>query len=534
MTGWCSDSPTNRQNVNSHFMRTTAIILTLVLHWTSSIAQTNAIDSLKSDEILISQLKKQFTLTSYDHANIIMPFNKDTILIAGYLSDFTVGNLPKNVVYRTKNGGKSWEIIKIKGDVRIYNAYFQKDGKVWMGGSDEYVHFSNDYGTTWTVKPKPFKPNNRVLSIYMMDSLKGVAGGLHNGLAITNDNWQTTKQIPSPLDQKKFTITKNSARDRINKVAIIDSVILINQNDHIYYSRLNSIDWKEFNIPVSDFSADKTKKQWSIFSLRNKVYILSSRLDLIRTYTIEDKCFNEGKSNNSPISLEDFFSSEIVMLKIKGVKYDFDKTSSGCMPLLTYTENVTTIQTTDEKAISPLNKILFTTFNYSKPISHSFVFTEQDFASYEYFYSQIKKSREEEKVWGGDFTSQLDIGSEYFISPNQTVVNLNQSLLDSVYKEFSFENSVIETHKPYIILNLINSKSDTLKITSENSSLFSLPWTIKYKGQSFQTNDNRITSYLITFLPTDFSYYDMLFAGELIYRLVEQRTINELEYHNGY
>lgn len=515
-------------------MRTTAIIFTLILNWTFLIAQSTSIDSLTIDEKLISQLKKQFTLTEYDHANIIMPFNMDTILIAGYLSDFTVGNSPKNVVYRTMNGGITWELIKFKGDAWIYNTHFQKDGKVWMGGSDEYVHISNDYGTTWTVKPKPFKPINRVLSIYMIDSLNGIAGGLNNGLAITNDNWQTTRQIPSPLDQKKFTITKNSARSRIDKIAILDSLILINQNDHIYYSKLNPIEWKEFNIPVSDFSLDKSNKQWSIFSIGNKVYVISSRLNLIKTYARTDEYFKSGESNNPPISLEDFFSSEIVALKTKAVKYDFDKMSGGCMPFRIYKENVKEMKTTDKERISSLKEILSTTINYPKPLSQSFVFSEQDFAFYEDFYNQIKKNRKEEKVWGGDFTSLLNIEGEYFISPKQTVTNINQSLLDSVYKTLSFNTSLFEKNEPYIILNLINSKSDTLKITSENSNLFSLPWTIEYKGQSFQTYDTRITAYLITLLPKDYNYYYKLFAGELIYRLVEQRTINELEYKNGY
>ena len=515
-------------------MRTTAIISTLILNWTFLIAQSTSIDSLRTDEKLISQLKKQFTLTEYDHANIVMPFNKDTILIAGYLSDFFVSNSPKDVVYRTINGGRTWEMIKFKGDAWIYNSYFQTDGKVWMGGSDEYVHISKDFGKTWIVKPKPFKPINRVLSIFMVDSLNGIAGGLNNGLAITNDNWNTTRQIPSPLDQNKFTITKNSARNRIDKIAILDSVILINQNDHIYYSKLNPISWKEFNIPVSDFSVDKLNKQLSIYSLENKVYVLSSRLDLLKTYTRTDEYFKSRETPNTQMPIEDFFSSEITKVKIKAVKYDFDKMSGGCIRFPIYKENINEMKINDTEKILSLKGILTTTNSYYKPLSQSFSFTEQDLASYEAFYSQTKKNRNEEKIWGGDFTSLLNIESNYFFNPKQTVSNLNQSLLDSVYNTFSFYPFLFEKNEPYIIMNVINSKSDTLKITSKNSKLFSLPWTIEYKGQFFQTYDTRITEYLRALLPKGYNYYDKLFAGELIYRLVEQRTINELEYKNGY
>jgi len=403
-----------------------------------------------------------------------------------------------------------------------------------MGGSDEFVHYSNDYGTTWTKLPKPFKPSDRVLSIYMTDLNNGIAGGLSNGFAITNDNWQTTRQIPSPLDQNKFTITKNSARNRIDKIVILDSLILINQNDHIYFSKLNPIAWNEFNIPVSDFSVDKLNKQLSIYSIGNKVYVLSSRLDLIKTYLRTDEYLNSGEPENQPFSLENFFSSEINIIKVKAVKYDFDKMSGGCMPFPIYKESVMEMKVNDAETILSLKEILSTTSNYIKPLYQSFAFTDQDFASYDNFYSQTKKKRKEEKVWGGDFTSLLNIESGYFITPKETVTNLNQSLIDSVFKTFSFNALLFENNEPYIILNLVNSKSDTLKITSKNSTLFSLPWTLEFNGQTFQTYDTRITEYLRRLLPKDYNYYDKLFAGELIYRLVEQRTINELEYKNGY
>jgi hypothetical protein len=81
---------------------------------------------------------------------------------------------------------------------------------------------------------------------------------------------------------------------------------------------------------------------------------------------------------------------------------------------------------------------------------------------------------------------------------------------------------------------VINNNSDTLKITSKNSNLFSLPWTIEYKDRSFRTYDPRITELLRVTLPKGFNYYDKLFAGELIYKLIEQRIISEMTYKNGY
>lgn len=516
-------------------MRTIACILIYVASWTLLNAKNNPADSLKKVGSLIPKLKQQFTLSQYDHAEIIMPFNGDTFLIAGYLSDFNIGNSPKNVVYRTIDAGAKWEMLKFNGDAWIYTSHFQKDGKIWMGGSDEYVHYSNNYGTTWTKMPKPFSPFDRVLSMYMIDTVNGIAGGLQNGLAITSDNWQTTKQIPTPLDQNKFTITKNSGRNRIDKMAILDSVILINQNDHIYYSKLNPISWKAFNIPVSNFTLDKLNKQWSIFSLGNKVYVLSSKLDLVKTYSLEDEYLMSLDSDNKPFSLEKFFSSDLVSVEIKAVKSDYDKTLGYINQYPIFKENVMALKINDTASLSSLKAILSTSGKYSLPSCQIFTFTEQDLVSYDSFYSQVKKKRNEEKVLGVDFTSLLNIDSGYFTTPKVILKNLNQSLMDSVYKNISFTYLFTRggRNRPYISLNLINSKSDTLIITSINSGLFSLPWTLFYKGNLIKTYDTRITEYLRAILPKDFNCYDSLFAGELIYRLIEQRTINELHYQKG-
>ena len=510
-------------------MKTLILILTIVTSFTKLFGQ-----SALTDDMIANSLKSKFALSEYDKLDNIMRFNKDTFLISGYLADNSTYNTPKNVVFQTFDGGKNWKKNYFKGNAWIYNTHFQKDGKVWMGGSDEYVHFSNDYGTTWTTKPKPFNPVNRVLSIYMTDSLNGIAGGLHNRLAITNDNWQTTKQIPSPLDQKKFSISKNSSRNRIDKVQIVDSIILINQNDHIYYSRLNHIEWQVFNIPTRNFSVNQLRKTIELYSIRNKVYVLDSKLNLLETYIeLEDDWLNQS-SRNEKVDITSFLESDIKLTKIKAVKFDFDKMAGGCMPFALYKENAKGLKVNNSESFSALKNILATCELYKKPIAQSFKFSEQDFTDYFNYYHKIKAQRQEEKVWGGDFTYLLDIENDLFLNPNKTIDTLSQQLLDTVYKTFSFNPFSFTNNEPYIIVNVVNNKSDTLKIKSENSNLFSLPWTIEYNNQTFETYDTRITELLKATLPKGFNYYDKLFAGELIYRLIEQRIINGMMYKNGY
>ena len=195
-----------------------AVSIILILFISTGLFAQNPADSL------LNSLKRQFNLTEHDQPTERIQFNKDTILIAGYLADLSIStpryDQKKNVIYKTTDGGKNWKVVKFNGDGWIYTNYHKQNGKIWMGGSDNVIHFSDDFGETWNRKIKPFEPVNRVLSLFMVDSLYGIAGGLSNGLAITYDNWNSSAQIESPIDQKKFQILNESARDRIDKVAV--------------------------------------------------------------------------------------------------------------------------------------------------------------------------------------------------------------------------------------------------------------------------------------------------------------------------
>ncbi|MEL6562138.1 MAG: hypothetical protein AAFQ94_28390, partial [Bacteroidota bacterium] len=138
-------------------MRIGLIILTLFLG-------TGLFGQNPADSILIS-LKRQFNLTEYDRPTERIEFNKGTIIIAGFLADLSLSEpryeQKKNVIYKTTNGGEKWIKIKFKGDAWIYDTYHKNDGKIWMGGSDNVIHYSDDFGETWERKIKPFEPVKR-------------------------------------------------------------------------------------------------------------------------------------------------------------------------------------------------------------------------------------------------------------------------------------------------------------------------------------------------------------------------------------
>lgn len=506
-------------------MRTLLFIISFIFLVIVCYSQTPS----RGDSIIAS-LKLKYKLSEYDHLDNIMRFNKDTILIAGYLGDNSTSAKIKNIVYQTFDGGKTWKIKHFKGDAWIYDAHFENDGKVWMGGSDEYIHYSADYGTNWGKKPKPFNPVNRVLSIYMLDSLNGIAGSLDNGLATTNDNWITTKQIPSPLDQGRFTITENSARSRIDKVQIIDSVMLINQNEHIYFSKLSPVQWTAFNIPTTNFSVNKLANTINLYSIGGKVYVLDSKLNLKNSYTAPGDDSLMEVATSKKIDLSGFLSAGIRLVKINGVKYDYDRTvSDRYHSHVLYKENITELIIKEQDKIAGIKNILSTSSNYSKPVLYSFKFSKEDFDNYSNFYKRAKDKRLEEKVWGGDFTSFINIDHPYFSGPGKIIDSLDQFLLNAVFKS-DFYSGFFNDNVPYIILNVVNNKSDTLKITNKDAGVFSLPWTIEFNAETFLSYDTRITEFLRAVLPKNFNNYNSLFAGELIYRIIEQRIIDEMTY----
>ena len=171
---------------------------------------------LTLNDSLLSSLNQQFELTKSDNANFTIKFNKDTIIILGYLSN-PINPDRKNVIYKTSNAGKKWKVIEFIGDEYIYDYYHTKNGEVWIGGSGSFIHYSNDFGDTWTRKIQPFNSNERVSSIFMVDSLYGFTGGLSSGLALTYDNWNSSIQIKAPI------------KCRISKISILDSFIFIKQ-----------------------------------------------------------------------------------------------------------------------------------------------------------------------------------------------------------------------------------------------------------------------------------------------------------------
>ena len=76
----------------------------------------------------------------------------------------------------------------------------------------------------------------------------------------------------------------------------------------------------------------------------------------------------------------------------------------------------------------------------------------------------------------------------------------------------------------------INRNNEELKISNYNSILFSLPWTISYKNQTTVCYNIELTLELRKLIPREFTNYNLLLGGELIYRIYEQDVTNKIKY----
>lgn len=219
----------------------------------------------------IFESKGEYSLGS-PNLDRISFFNKDTAIMTGYIS-VSEKDSKKNGYYLTTDAGKTWKLLDFGGDSWIYNAFVDKQGNAWMGGSSGEIFFSKDFGQHWEKRNSPYNSSTRMHSIFMLNSTTGISGALHNGIYTTSDNWKSNKKIKTPYDQKKYSTPNGYSDDRIEKILIWNNFIVVNQNGHIYYTESNNIDWQTFPIKVYDFELDNDSK--TLFAISDSLKIVS-------------------------------------------------------------------------------------------------------------------------------------------------------------------------------------------------------------------------------------------------------------------
>ncbi|TAL45505.1 MAG: hypothetical protein EPN92_07455 [Chitinophagaceae bacterium] len=213
-----------------------------------------------------------------DQANF---FNKDT----GFISGFIHGKNGKyNLIYHTTDGGVKWTAINFGQDGWVDDAVNIDNGEAWLSVAGSGIAYTTDYGFTWDKFNIP-EIRQRFSSIFFNTNRQGIIGSLWNYLAYTENNCETWKLLPTPLDQKAYDKTNKSSRPEFTSVAMIGDYFLVKQEDLVFYSKKDSINWiwlKEYD----DFYTDPINS--ALFFKTSKGNYIRSDYNLAPIYTYEN------------------------------------------------------------------------------------------------------------------------------------------------------------------------------------------------------------------------------------------------------
>lgn len=98
------------------------------------------------------------------------------------------------------------------------------------------------------------------------DGKTGIAAG--EQILVTENNWISTTPVITPFRQRKYGNENDQEQnEKIIKVSRWKDYWLVNQNHHVFYSDIKTINWKSFPIELYDFETDQeTGKLFAITS----------------------------------------------------------------------------------------------------------------------------------------------------------------------------------------------------------------------------------------------------------------------------
>lgn len=233
-------------------------------------------------------------------------FNKDTGFVSGSIYS---KNQKYNIIYHTTDGGSTWKAIKTGQNGPADDAVYNDKGEAWLSIAGSGIAYSNDYGLAWKKFKNP-DAKQRFAHIYFNTNKQGLIGSLWNLIAYTTDNCDNWKYLPTPLDQKKYNKTNKGARPEINRIAIFKDYFLVAQEELVFYSKRDSINWVWLP-DYSDFYTDANNS--ALFFKLNKGNYVRADDNFKPVHTLEvtgtsydAKCKNGSLfvvSNNKMIQL---------------------------------------------------------------------------------------------------------------------------------------------------------------------------------------------------------------------------------------
>ena len=186
--------------------------------------------------------------------------------------------------YLTEDRGKSWSQHPMGERLTLTQICLDAQGHAWLAGSGygDILYYTNDKGKTFTPFQLPVAAADwaKVTALDMRDGQYGLAGLDINldtfHLLLTEDNWRTSKQIPTPLGNGK----------EINKVLLWKDLWVIRQGKEVFYTSSQNLQWQHFPIKVTDFYPDRENGSLIAITDNNEVMVFTSPTNY-RSFTSE-------------------------------------------------------------------------------------------------------------------------------------------------------------------------------------------------------------------------------------------------------
>jgi len=193
-------------------------------------------------------------------------FNKDTGFIYGFIGNEKATRY--NYIYLSTNGGQEWVTTDFGQSGWVDDACAGDNGEAWLSVSGSGIAYTKDYGFHWEKIDIPEK-KQRFGSIFFNANHHGVIASLWNVIAYTTDNGGHWKYLPTPLDQNKYNKTNRNSRPEFSRVAIFNNYILVKQEDFVFYTPTDSINWTA--LPAyTDFFTDGDNTSLFFKTTQNK------------------------------------------------------------------------------------------------------------------------------------------------------------------------------------------------------------------------------------------------------------------------
>ncbi|RNC83202.1 MAG: hypothetical protein ED557_10885 [Balneola sp.] len=218
--------------------------------------------------------------------------SENVLIISGFIQE----NGKQNFIYRSEDGGKSWDKVIFGMESSWIDAtYFKHNGKGWMSGGSQLIYYTEDYGLTWSAKPKiENMANRRIMSIHFSNDEKiGLFASNWNTIHRTFDNAETWEILETPLYQKKYRVVSNDSKPRIDKIRILGDYYLVSQQQRVFITQNNDINWTPLP-DIIDFEV--SDNQGFLITRDYNVKVLDE--NLTPTWTSERTLLNPPKALN--------------------------------------------------------------------------------------------------------------------------------------------------------------------------------------------------------------------------------------------